>query len=102
VINAVTPDPFPPDLPDLDARLSRLPAELAIPGAPPPGVLTACAAHLRSRWELNRRWTGEIAAATGLPTVVLPRLARGVTGPDDLETLAGPLLRAPQSPEAAP
>jgi hypothetical protein len=95
VVNAVTPAPFPSDVPDLDARLARLPADHALPGAPPPAVLAACAAHLRARHALNRRWTLEIARGTGLPLVVLPRRPRGVRGPDDLEALAGPLLAPP-------
>jgi hypothetical protein len=103
VVNAVTPEPFPPGFPDLDARLARLPGGLALPGAPPPAVLAACAAHLRGRFELNRRWTTEIAAGTRLPVVVLPRLPRGVAGPDDLGALAAGLLAEPvavDEPEA--
>ena len=95
VVNAVTPDPFPPELADLDQHLARLPADEPLPGAPPPGVLAACAAHLRARHALNRRWTDAIARDTGLPVVVLPRLPRGVRGPDDLEALAAPLLAPP-------
>jgi anion-transporting ArsA/GET3 family ATPase len=104
VVNAVTPEPFPPGFSDLDARLARLPGALALPGAPTPAVLAACAAHLRGRHELNRRWTAEIASRTRLPVVVLPRLARGVAGPDDLGALAAGLLAAPVAfdpPEAA-
>jgi anion-transporting ArsA/GET3 family ATPase len=96
VVNAVTPAPFPPGLADLDERLARLPASLDLPGAPPPRVLAACAAQLRSRHELNQRWTDEIERATGLPVVVLPRLARGVCGPDDLALLAPALLAPPR------
>ena len=92
VVNAVTEAPFPSGASDLDARLARLPADLAIPGAPPPAALAACAALLRARSALNRRWTQEIATATGLPVVELPRLSRGVQGPDDLAQLAGRLL----------
>jgi hypothetical protein len=92
VVNAVTREPFPPGAADLDARLARLPADLAIPGAPPPAVLAACAAHLRGRCALNGRWAREIAASTGLPVVLLPRLARGVHGPDELAELAAALL----------
>jgi hypothetical protein len=96
VVNAVTPPPFPPGVPDLDERLASLPAGLSLPGAPAPSTLAACAAHLRARHELNRRWTGEIGSAVGLPVVVLPRLPRGIGGPEDLETLTGPLLAAPR------
>jgi anion-transporting ArsA/GET3 family ATPase len=103
VVNAVTPPPFPPDAPDLDERLARLPADLALPGAPPPGVLAACAAQLRARHELNRRWTVEIARTTALPVVVLPHRPQGVRGPADLEALAAPLLAPPDAePEGAP
>jgi anion-transporting ArsA/GET3 family ATPase len=101
VVNAVTEAPFPRGAEDLDARLARLPAGLAIPGAPPPPVLAACAAHLRARWGLNQRWTAEIAAATGLPVVVLPRLARGIRGPEELAQLAERLLAPAASGAAA-
>lgn len=96
VVNAITPEPFPSGVPDLDARLARIPAERILPGAPSPAVLAACAAHLRARCDLNQRWTVEIARSTGLPVVRLPRLARGVTGPDDVAALAEPLLAPPQ------
>jgi anion-transporting ArsA/GET3 family ATPase len=98
IVNAITPEPFPPGIEDLDARLARLPAETAIPGTPPIPVLAACAAHLRARCDLNRRWTAEIACSTNLPVVTLPRLARGVTGPSDIEALGTPLLAPPSMP----
>jgi hypothetical protein len=98
VVNGITPPPFPPGVDDLDERLARLAPSLAIPGAPPPPVLARCAAHLRGRHALNRRWTAEISAATGLPVVALPRLARGVRGPDDLAGLAAALLAPPRWP----
>ena len=96
VVNAITPEPFPPGIADLDERLARLSSEPALPGAPPTPVLAACAAHLRARSDLNRRWTAEIARSTGLPIVALPRLPRGVAGPDDVAALAEPLLAIPQ------
>ncbi len=96
VVNGITPEPFPAGIADLDERLARLPPEPALPGAPPAAVLAACAAHLRARSELNRRWTTEIARSTGLPIVTLPRLPRGVTGPNDVAELAEPLLAVPQ------
>jgi len=102
VVNAVTPAPFPPGAPDLDARLARLPADPPLPGAPPAAVLASCAAHLRARHALNGRWTVEIARATRLPVVVLPRRPLGVRGPDDLEALAGPLLAPPDAAPEAP
>jgi len=96
VVNAVTPEPFPPGIPDLDERLARLAREPELPGAPAAAVLAACAAHLRARSDLNQRWATEIARSTGLPVVTLPRLPRGVTGPDEVAALAEPLLAAPQ------
>jgi anion-transporting ArsA/GET3 family ATPase len=92
VVNAVAPEPFPPDLPDLDARLARLPSDLALPGLPPAPALAACAAHLRERHALNQRHLAAIGEATGLPLVPLPLLAEGVRGPADLAALAEALL----------
>jgi len=88
VVNAMQPAPFPPELPDLDERLRALPRA---PG-PAPRTWAACAAHLASRHELNRRFADEIGTDTGLPTVELPLLAGGVRGPDDLARLASVLL----------
>jgi anion-transporting ArsA/GET3 family ATPase len=96
VVNAVTAAPFPPGLDDLDARLARLPADLAGPGAAAPPVLAACAAHLNGRHVLNARWMRVLGESTGLGVVVLPRIARGVRGPEDLERLAEALVAAPQ------
>lgn len=89
VVNAVVPSPFPPGAPDLDARLARLPA---LPGLPPPSVMSACAAQVRARSELNRQYTEEVARDTGLPAVTLPFLSDGIAGVEDLKQLAGPLL----------
>jgi hypothetical protein len=96
VVNAVVPAPFPPGADDLDERLARLPGPL--PGLPPAAVLAACAAHLRSRHELNREYLEKIAGWTRLPLAVLPLVPGGVHGPGDLEALAAALLGAP--PEA--
>jgi hypothetical protein len=98
VVNAVAQEPFPPGVPDLDARLARLPAGLAIPGAPAPAVLAACAAHLRGRFELNARWTAEIARSTALPVVALPRRADGARGRDALLALGRALLASESTP----
>lgn len=96
VVNALTPEPFPAGVTDLATRLARLPSDPALPGAPTAAVLADCAAHLRARADLNQRWTAEIARSTGLPIVGLPRLPRGVAGPDDVAALAEPLLADPQ------
>lgn len=92
VVNALGADPFPATVPDLDARLAALDPSLAIPGAPAPPALAACAAHLRGRFELNRHWTAVIADATALPVVGLPRLADGARGPEALRKLGRALL----------
>jgi hypothetical protein len=80
VVNAVTAAPFPPGLDDLDARLAALPGDLALPGAPSPATLAACAAHLRARHDLNARWMRVLADTTKLGLVSLPRIARVVRG----------------------
>jgi hypothetical protein len=95
VVNAVAPQPFPAEAPDLDARLARLPGALSVPGAPPPAVLAACAAHLRGRFELNARWTAAIAESTGLPVVTLPRLPDGARGREALCALGAALTGEP-------
>jgi len=94
VVNGIVDAPFPHGLDDLDERLARLPADVPLPGLPPPGVMAACAAHLRARHELNARHRDQLARETGLPIVPLPFLPSGVRGPEDLERLA-PLLVAP-------
>lgn len=94
VVNALGADPFPTDVPDLDDRLGAIAPDLAIPGSPGPSALAACAAHLRGRFELNRRWAAVIADTTALPIVGLPRLANGARGADALRTLGRALLAA--------
>lgn len=95
VVNAMPDPPFPASVPDLDARLERLRLPDGPHGLPPAPVLAACAAHLRSRYELARRYRDAIGEWTGLPTVALPLLAEGVSGPAALRTLAAALLDAP-------
>jgi hypothetical protein len=60
-------------------------------------VLSACAAHLRARHELNRSYVDEIGRRTALPVVALPYLTAGVDGPAALERLAGALLAPPRA-----
>jgi anion-transporting ArsA/GET3 family ATPase len=100
VVNAVVARPFPKGLEDLDLRLARLPSDSEWPHLPPPRVVAACAAHLRSRYELNRVHLEEIQRTTRLPVVPLPFLLSGVRGPEELRRLADPLLATPAA-EAA-
>jgi anion-transporting ArsA/GET3 family ATPase len=94
VINAVLERPFPEDCPNLDEQLARIPEEPPLAGLPPAAVIASCATHLRSRYELNQRYVGEIARASGLPTLTLPYLPGGIRGPDDLDVLADVLAGA--------
>lgn len=97
VVNGVMARPFPEELPDLDRRLAELPDDADMGALPPARVLAACAAHLRARHDLNRRYVEEIGRRTGLPVVCLPYLRRGVNGREDLETLAEALVDAPRA-----
>ncbi len=92
VVNAMLPRPFPIGLEDLDTRLSRLPESAPLGALPPPSVLAACAAHLRTRYELHERWSRVLADSIGLPCVRLPYLRDGVEGPASLATLGAALL----------
>jgi hypothetical protein len=92
VINAVPERPFPEDIADLDQRLARIPEDRVLAGLPPAPVIATCASHLRSRYELNRRYVEKIARESGLPTLILPFIRGGIRGPRDLEVLAGALL----------
>jgi len=92
VVNAVLPRPFPTGLEDLDTRLRRLPEATPLGALPAPHVLAACAAHLRTRWELNERWARTLAESIGLPCVRLPYLRDGVEGPASLAALGAALL----------
>jgi anion-transporting ArsA/GET3 family ATPase len=100
VVNAVLPRPFPPGLEDLDERLRRLPEGVPLGALPSPGVLAACAGHLRARWDLHERWARALAESTGLPCVRLPYLAGGVEGAASLAALGAALL-ADRDEEAA-
>ena len=95
VVNAVEPDPFPPSVQDLDARLARLPAGASFPGTPPAATLAACAAHLRGRFLLHAQWTAEIGRNTGLPLLRLPRVRDGARSPAALSALGEALLAEP-------
>jgi anion-transporting ArsA/GET3 family ATPase len=98
VVNAVAPAPFPAGLEDLDRRLAALPEGLELGRLPPPRTLAACAAFLRARHTLNRRYVGEIAATTGLPVVELPYVATPLEGEAALAGLAEALLAPPRVP----
>jgi anion-transporting ArsA/GET3 family ATPase len=96
VVNGTFGSPFPPGLDDLDEKLARLPPSASLGALPEPATLAACAGYLKARHHLNRRYVDKIRRATGLPTVELPYLVEGVSGPDELERLAGLLLEAPR------
>jgi len=97
VVNAVYGPPFPPELPDLDARLARLRPDLSLGALPAPAVLAACARYLRARHELNRGHMAEIARSTRLPLVCLPYLRDGLGGRAGLAQLGAPLLEPPRA-----
>jgi len=99
IVNAVVGPPFPDAIPDLDEALARLDGDLELGALPPPRVLARCAHYLRSRHELNRRFSAEIQQTTGLPIVELPRLPEGIQGPDQISSLMGALLANPVFPE---
>jgi anion-transporting ArsA/GET3 family ATPase len=91
-LNAVPARPFPAGLEDLDERLRRLPDDVALGALPAPGVLAACAAHLRARWELHEHWSQALAESIRLPCVRLPYLPGGVEGPASLAVIGAALL----------
>jgi len=95
IVNAVVGPPFPDAISDLDEALARLDGDLEFGALPPARVLARCARYLRSRYELNRRFTAEIQQTTGLPIVELPRLPEGIQGPDQISSLARALLANP-------
>ena len=55
-------------------------------------MLAACVRHGDARAALNRHYAEEIERSIGLPTVELPFLEGGISGPDDLALLAESLL----------
>jgi len=89
VVNAVASDPYPEQVPDLDARLSRLPP---LAGLPAPETAAACVRHQRERYELNRHHLDALEREAGLPTRILPLLPDGVQQARDLRELAPRLL----------
>ncbi len=95
VVNGVFPRPFPREVPDLDARLARLPDATLSTHLPRPSVLAACVRQLRARFELNRHYIGEIAELTDLPLVALPYRFDGIEHPESLGVLADALMGAP-------
>jgi anion-transporting ArsA/GET3 family ATPase len=95
IVNAVVGPPFPAEVPHLDEALARLDTGLSLGALPSPHILTRCARYLRSRHELNLRFTSEIQHSTGLPIVTLPRLFEGIEGPDQISSLASAVLADP-------
>ncbi len=97
VVNGVVAPPFPAGLEDLDERLGDLPANTPLGALPPPATLAACAAFLRARHELNRRYVELIHELTDLPVVALPYLIEGIDGPESLRALADALIQRPEA-----
>jgi anion-transporting ArsA/GET3 family ATPase len=100
VVNGRRACPVPETLGDLATQLERLPDALALGALPAPSVLAACVRTLTARYELDLRYTHELAEQTGLPILSLPYLAEGIRGPDDVSTLADALVPA-APPESA-
>ncbi len=98
VVNAVVGPLLPDRDIELDEALARLDADLDLGQLPRPGVLAWCARYLRARHELNRSYVEEIQRTTGLPILQLPRLSGGIQGPEQIASLARPLLTAPVDP----
>jgi anion-transporting ArsA/GET3 family ATPase len=94
VVNGLEPE-GQMDLSELAAHLEALPAELD--GAPSPHAIAACAHHVRQRVEGQSAQHLRLKQALGLPTVALPRLPRGVSGPEDLAQLSRALLPGVQA-----
>jgi len=92
VVNAMHERPFPAGLDDLDERLARLSAETPLAPLPPAPTLAACARYLRARHELNRLYAQRIAEETQLPILRLPYLRGGIRGPEQIASLAEPLV----------
>jgi anion-transporting ArsA/GET3 family ATPase len=98
VVNAVVGPLLPDPGIELEGALARLDGDLDIGELPPPGVLAWCASYFRARHELNRSYVAEIRRSTGLPILQLPRLSEGIQGPEQISSLARPLLAAPVDP----
>jgi anion-transporting ArsA/GET3 family ATPase len=95
VVNAVAPPPPGADPARLRSVLESLPGAIGLGHVPEPQVLARCVEHLDSRHRLNARYVEEIEARTGLPTLRLPLMPRGVQDVDALRRLAEPLLAEP-------
>ena len=98
VVNAVERAPLGARERALPERLAALTGPCPV-GAdarvPSPATLHACIAHRISRHALHRAHLRDLDARTGLPLVVLPYVAGGIRGPEDLAGLTAPLLAEP-------
>ena len=83
--NAVEPDPLA-DWPDLEASLARLERPAAARG------IAACAAHLRSRAEMQQGQLERLRSTSALPVALLPRVHGGIRQPEDLDAIGAALL----------
>jgi hypothetical protein len=95
VVNAVAPPPPGADPARLRSVLESLPDAIGLRHVPEPPVLARCVEHLDSRHRLNAHYVEEIEVRTGLPTLRLPLIPRGVQDVDALRQLAEPLLAEP-------
>lgn len=87
VVNAVAKTPLPPDLADLDQRLAALPEDSALGQLPEPGILARCTARMNARHRLHESYIDKIQQTHGETTLVLPRLSKGIRGPEDVAQL---------------
>jgi anion-transporting ArsA/GET3 family ATPase len=98
VVNAIEPEPLPPELAGLAAALESLPADAAdarARGGPSARTLAACVRHRSARRALHEEHLRELRRKTNLPLVPLPFLPTSVRGRSDLLELIPHLLATP-------